>query len=322
MRYFGRAAFLAAAVLTLLLFGIDAARAAPTSCSSKEVAAAFADFGRTGKMPPDVGRWLYDRKAQYVEPWKAFDNVYYVGICWVSAWLITSDKGHILIDTVHEPFTDQLVENIRKFNVDPKDIKYVLITHGHFDHAGGAVKLKPLLPNARFVMTQTGWDEARESAQKSEQGPAPWKMIDKDIVAKEGDTFSVGDVKVQLHETPGHTFGTASYTFDVKDGERTYRSITVGGLGLNAIKDASQVEAYINSVQKIRALVTAPDRPVTVHLTTHPFSMGLFEAAEGLKTRKPGDPHPLVNQAAILTQLDTLEKNAKERLEIERKKTK
>jgi len=239
--------------------------------------------------------------------------------CWVSSWLITSDQGHILIDTLHEPFSDQLLQNIRKVGVDPKDIKYVLITHGHFDHAGGAVKLKPFLGNARFVMTETGWNEGAEAARLSESGVAPWKMLDKDLVAKDGDTFSVADASVRLLETPGHTFGTTSFTFDVKDGSSVYHVITVGGLGLNAIRSVNQVEGYIASVQKIRRLVAAADL-VAVHLSTHAFSNDMFEAAAGLNTRNPGEPHPLVNQAAILKQLDGLEASAKERLEIERKK--
>ncbi|MFL6624647.1 MAG: hypothetical protein ACJ8NR_18810 [Sulfurifustis sp.] len=74
--------------------------------------------------------------------------------------------------------------------------------------------------------------------------------------------------------------------------------------------------------RKIRALVITPDRPIATHLTTHPFSIALFEAVESLKTRNPRDPHPLVNQGVILKQLDGLEANAKERLEIERKKVK
>ena len=72
-----------------------------------------------------------------IEPYKAFDNVYYVGICWVSAWLITSPNGHVLIDTLYGPYTSQMLGNIRALGFDPKDIKLVVVTHGHFDHAGG-----------------------------------------------------------------------------------------------------------------------------------------------------------------------------------------
>ncbi|TMQ14029.1 MAG: MBL fold metallo-hydrolase [Deltaproteobacteria bacterium] len=311
---------LALAALTLLLRAAPARADVPSGCATKDVTAAFGDFLRTGKMPPDTGRWLYDKKAQYIAPWKAFDNVHFVGICWVSAWLITSPKGHILIDTLYDPFVDTLLDNIRKVGADPRDIKVVLITHGHFDHAAGAAKLKPLLPRARFVMTETGWREGAESAAASQTTPRPWTMLAKDVVAKEGDTFTAGGVTVRVFETPGHTFGTASYAYDVMDGKTVEHAVTVGGLGLNAIKDASQVEAYLASVKKLRALITSADHPVRVHLTTHPFSNGMFEAAAGLKTRKPGEPHPLVNQPGILKQLDGLEASAKDRLEIERAK--
>jgi metallo-beta-lactamase class B len=89
--------------------------------------------------------------------------------------------------------------------VDPKDIRYVLITHGHFDHTGGAYKLKPLT-NARFVMTRKGWNEAIADAQKSEKTPRPWKMIATDRVVKDGDAIRVGDQVVRVCETPGHTW--------------------------------------------------------------------------------------------------------------------
>lgn len=311
---------LALAAVSLLLHTAPVRAEVPSACASKDVVAAFGDFLRTGKMPPDTGRWLYDKKAQYIAPWKAFDNVHFVGICWVSAWLITSPKGHILIDTLYEPFIQTLLDNIRKVGADPKDIKIVLMTHGHFDHAAGAAALKRQLPNARFVMTETGWREGAEAARASQGGAAPWTMLAKEVVAKDGDSFTAGGVTVRLLETPGHTFGTASYAFDVMDGKTVEHAVTVGGLGLNAIKNASQVEAYLASVAKLRALISSADRPVRVHLTTHPFSNAMFEAAAGLPTRKPGEPHPLVNQAGILKQLDGLEASAKERLEIERAK--
>jgi metallo-beta-lactamase class B len=288
-------------------------------CPSREIAARFEDFGRTGKMPPDLGQWLSDPKAQYIEPWKAFDNVYFVGVCWVSAWAIKTSNGVVLIDTLHEPHVDQLIANLRKIGVDLADIKYVLITHGHFDHAGGAAKLKPLLTNAKFVMTQIGWNEAIESAKASESTPRHWSMIPQDVVAKDGDVIHLGGNSFGVLETPGHTLGTASYTYDAKDGANTYRAITIGGLGLNAIKDSKQVEAYIASVDKIAALVKRPDQPVTVHLTTHPFSNGLMEARDRLAARKPGEPNPLVDPQGLLKQLAGLRRGAEERLEIERK---
>lgn len=76
-------------------------------------------------MPPDLGRFIADATLQKIEPYKAFDNVYYVGICWVSAWLLTSPHGHVLIDTLYGPYSDTLLDNIRALGFDPKDIKLV-----------------------------------------------------------------------------------------------------------------------------------------------------------------------------------------------------
>ena len=271
-------------------------------------------------MPPDVRKFLVDPTAQRVEPFKVFDNVYFVGVCWVSAWLLVSPQGVILIDTLHEPHVSTLLDNIRKVGVDLKDIRYVLITHGHSDHAGGAYKLKPHMPNAKFVMTQRGWDEAFAGTKAPFIGP--WQMIDQEIVVKDGDQIALGDTVVRVYETPGHSFGTASYGYDVRDGQNVYHAITVGGLGLNAIRSLAQVEAYVSSVKRLQALADQPDMPITVHLTTHPFFDELFETAAKLKSRKPGDANSLVDPAKFKRSLADLLKFGQERVEIERAKVK
>lgn len=304
-------------LLLALLVGGPAEAQVPTDCDSKNITAAFEGFGRTGKMPPELGQWLVNPQAQTVEPYRAFDNVYYVGVCWVSAWLVKTSDGVVLLDTLHDPFGDTLISNIRKVGVDPADIKYVLMTHGHFDHVGGAYKLKPLT-KARFVMTETGWTEAIASARASQGTPRQWTMIEKDMVVKDGDVITLGDTTFVVYETPRHTFGTASYAFPARDGARVHQAFTVGGLGLNAIQSSKQVEAYIASVARITQLAQRPTDPITVHLTTHPFSNGLTEAAARLKTRKPGEAHPLVDPAGFIAQLETLRKGAEERLVIER----
>ena len=83
-------------------------------------------------MPPDLGKWLDDPELQRIETWKPFDNVHFVGVCWVSAWLIETSEGAVLIDTLYGPHVDTLIENIRATGVDFADIRYVLMTHGHF----------------------------------------------------------------------------------------------------------------------------------------------------------------------------------------------
>ena len=289
-----------------------------TKCESAPLMAAFTVFSETGRMPPNMVKFIGDAALNKIEPYKAFDNVYYVGICWVSAWLISSPTGHVLIDTLYGPYTSQLLGNIRTLGFDPKDIKLVVVTHGHVDHAGGIGQLKSdLAPGTRFAMTQEGWREGKE---ESSHPRWPWAMIEPDIVLTDGQTVTGGDVAIQAFETPGHTMGTASFAFDARDGGRTYRAFTVGGLGLNRIRGPEQVEAFIASLKRIRTLTQDGARPVELHLTTHGFLTGLNEAKDLLKTRKATDPHPLEDLPGFRKQLDELQVGAEKRLVVERQK--
>ena len=312
--------FLHLAAAALAALTVATASAQPfDGCPSAAIGAAFDDFGKTGRMPEALGRWITQLDAQRIEPFKVFDDAYFVGVCWVSAWLLPTSKGHFLIDTLHEPHTAELLDHIRQAGFDPQDIRYVLVTHGHFDHAGGMARLKKELPNARFVMTATGWAEALASSAARAGQPGAWQMIPRDIVARDGDSWTLGGRTVTLLETPGHTFGTASYLYDVHDGSRTYRAVTVGGLGLNAIQNARQVELYIASVERLDSLVTGRP-PVEVHLTTHPFATGLMDQRKELARHTVTDPHPLVDRRGLHALLGELEQGAKERLEVERAK--
>jgi metallo-beta-lactamase class B len=308
------------AALALGLAMPASAQALFDGCPSGEIMGRFVEFGRSGKMPPDLGRWLSTPDAQEVDTWAPFDNVNYVGICWVSSWLVHTDDGSVLIDTLYGPFTPVLLENIAKTGTDLADIKYVLMTHGHFDHVAGAAALKPLLPNATFVMTQQGWDEAVASSKASQAGPRAWQMIEPEMVAADGDEIKLGDNSFTVLETPGHTWGTASYAYEVQDGDETHRAVTIGGLGLNAIEGPAQVEAFIDSLDRLRALTEDSDAGIDVHLTTHGFSNGLDEDRQAMATRKKGEPNVMVDPDGLLAQIATLREGAVKRLAIEQNK--
>ena len=79
---------------------------------------------------------------QKVPPFKAFDNLYYVGPGFVSVWLLTTSEGGILIDAAQEPYVDHIVDSIKKVGFDLKNIKYILLTHGHLDHFGGVARIQ------------------------------------------------------------------------------------------------------------------------------------------------------------------------------------
>src|SRR2546427_6318437 len=83
-----------------------------------------------------------DVEFQKIEPFKVFDNLYYVGPGYVSAWLLTTPDGNILFDTAQEPYVDYVIGNIRKVGVDPRSIRYIILSHGHLDHFGGEAKIQ------------------------------------------------------------------------------------------------------------------------------------------------------------------------------------
>ena len=291
------------------------------TCDSAAIYAQYLVFSNTGRMSPELIRFLNDPGLQKMEPYQAFDNVYYVGVCWVSAWLITSPRGHVLIDSLYGGYTDTLLANVRALGFDPADIKLVAVTHGHRDHAGGLAKLKQALPpGTRFAMSAEGWREAAETASQSAGTPNAWTMIERDIVLADGQVVNGGDIAIQSFDTPGHTRGTVSFAFDARDGARTWRAFTVGGLALPVAKGPGPIESYIASIKRMREMTEDPSHPIEFHLPTHPFITGLTEAKERLKSRKPGEPHPLVDLPGFRRQLDELQAQAESKLALERAK--
>lgn len=143
-------------------------------------------------------------------------------------------------------------------------------------------------------------------------------MIEPEMVVADGDAITVGDNSFTVIETPGHTWGTASYMYDVTDGDNTHRAITIRGLGLNAIEGPLQVETYIESVDRVRQLVETQGMPIAVHLTTQGFSANLDENSQKQARRQAGEPNVLVDPQALLNQVAGLRERAVKRLELEK----
>lgn len=101
--------------------------------------------------------------------------------------------------------------------------------------------------------------------------------------------------------------------YDVRRGDKTYRAVTVGGQGLNAIEGPDQVRAYMKSMDRL----SEDSLNIEVDLTAHPFSNGLADKIPALRSLKPSDPHPLINRAAYVARLKKLNEGAAERLKLE-----
>jgi glyoxylase-like metal-dependent hydrolase (beta-lactamase superfamily II) len=187
------------------------------------------------------------RAQQVVEPFKMFDNMYYVGLQNNSVLLITTSAGLILIDAAFPDTADLIANNVRKLGFDPADIRYILISHGHNDHFGGAGRFKQLAPGARVGVSGPDW----ELIALQQGAPASGLPLTRDLVLNDNDVIKVGDTAVTVHTTPGHSIGSVAFEIPARLGGRTYRLINMR-LSIRQANALELSEAYVKSIEKLK----------------------------------------------------------------------
>ena len=264
--------------------------------------------------------WLSweDPAEQYVEPFQIFDNLYYVGIDWVAAYVLQTSDGLILIDALYGKWTNQLYTNMRKLGLNPADIKFVIATHGHFDHAGGAADVQKRF-GATVVMSAEDWALANQPADHplfAMQAPSSDPKWAK--VAKDGDSVRLGDTEVALYETPGHTTGVLSLVYPVRDGEVEHQALTLGGVGLN-FTGVAQSQSYVGSYERLVKLQQAQN--LSVSLPNHAAMGKVFQRGKRLLARQPGAAHPFVDAKGLAQDLAVFLSRGRDKLTAERNGT-
>src|SRR6185437_8357402 len=225
------------------------------------------------------------RDSWYAEPHQVFDNLYWVGTKVHSSWALKTSAGIIEIDTLFNyASNDEIVDGLKKLGQDPSTIKYVIITHGHGDHDEGARLLQDKF-GAHVVMSNADWTMI-------EKGPdMPGGKPKRDVVGTDGGKVTLGDTTVNLVLTPGHTPGTLSLLFPVKDHGVTRMVAYNGGTLTGAFgKDAARWDEYIGSQKKMAA--AAAKAGATLWLTNHSEYDNAYEKARLTELRKAGEPSP------------------------------
>jgi metallo-beta-lactamase class B len=238
-----------------------------------------APAGRGGppQQSPSQDSW-------YAEPVKVFDNLQYVGMIEFSTWAVTTSEGIIIIDPIFDYSVEaEVVDGLRKLGFDPADIRYVIVSHGHGDHAGGAKFLQEQF-GARVLLAAEDWDLLDES------NPS-WKPR-RDIEVVDGQKLTLGDTTLELHLTPGHTWGTVSTLIPVRDGGTAHVAALWGGTLFNFGPDARRFTAYAESAA--RFLDIAKRAGADVLLSNHTDYDGSKQKLPALANRAPGAPHPYV----------------------------
>jgi metallo-beta-lactamase class B len=257
---------------------------------------------------------------QKIAPFKVLDNLYYIGPGYVSVWLIPTSAGIILIDTAQEPYVDHVIDSIKKSGFDPKDIKYILLSHGHLDHVGGAARIQEL-SGARVAALAEDWDlNEKIGVTPGRDGSAPPRMPKRDMVLKEGDTLTLGGETLKFYKHPGHTAGSLSAEFTVYDNGTPHKAFMFGGPGPRGGVNGAQ--QFLDSVNRVAAI---PGIEVAVHvhswLTSYPYpNGGILEREIKLKARKPGEPNPYVDAEAWKQWVKIAQAGAQQYLDEQKKK--
>ena len=280
-------AALAAPAFAQVIRAFEEPGAAKDVVAAQQVAKTAAEFtflgtlARTCFLPPSRSEDLRDivpdfvadpgkaprRSSWYAEPAKVFDNLYFVGGKIHSAWALKTNDGIILLDTIYTYNSEELIlGGMKKLGLDPKDIKYLLVTHAHQDHIGGAELIQTRY-GARVAMSEPDWTLV-------ERVPNRFRTMapKRDIVATDGMKITLGESTVTTWFTPGHTDGTTSFTFQVLDRGKPLNVVYSGGTALVYEWDQpdwsiANLQKYIDSQRHLAA--EAKRTGATVLLSNH-----------------------------------------------------
>jgi len=251
--------------------------------------------GQRQAGPPERSTW-------YAEPVKAFDNLYFVGQSEYSVWALTTSEGIILLDAIFDySVEDEVDGGLKKLGLDPTKVKYAIVSHAHPDHCAGAKFLQDRY-GARVIMSAADWDVLDRA-----NGTKPKR----DMVATDGQKLTLGDTTVTMYVTPGHTPGTISSVFPVKDNGRTHTVALWGGTGLNA--DRESLQNYVASAKRFTDI--ARQAKADVILSNHTDWDRSKINLPMLAKRAAGSSNPYVtNNESVLRYLKVAEECATARV--------
>src|ERR1700680_1496126 len=233
-----------------------------------------------------------------LEPTKIFDNVYALGRAGTTIYALTTAAGIILIDTGYPNEAESvLIDQMKKVNLDPAQVKMIVLGHGHADHFGGASYFQEHY-GTHVYLTQADWDfmehppAARGGVGKAPKGPPP-AMPKHDMVITEGQPIVLGDEKIMPNYIPGHTPGSAGLISPVKDNGKTHMAALYGGTILTPgpISDEG-LATYAKSIAHFKE--ETKKAKVDVELQNHSLYDNIQDKLAKVKERKKGDPNPFV----------------------------
>lgn len=247
---------------------------------------------RFGDMHERLSEMKKNHHLGRMEPFRVVGNTYFVGTYQASSHLIDTGDGLILIDAGYERGAYLVLDSIYRLGFRPEDIKYIVSTHWHGDHTEATAGFVAL-SGAKTLIGERDAEKAR-------------RYFEPDILIRDGDTLSLGNVTMHFVHTPGHTAGTTSFFYETEENGVKLRVGTFGGAGLNTLVPEKYDfegarEAYFASLARLR------EEKVDVYLGNHTWNNDTYRKSKAFKE----GPNPFINSKLFATVLDCY----KERLE-------
>ena len=258
-------------------------------------------------------RWLDAGRRggqQPVEPFRIAGNLYYVGANDVASFLLTGPEGHVLIDGGYPGTAPMIMASIARLGFDIRDVKVLLNSEPHYDHAGGLRELQEASGAQLYVSAVSA--DVIESGGDDRYAILPIRMLNwigitryRDVrVArrlKDGDTVRLGPIEIVARITPGHTRGCTSFDFPVRDGNRELR--VVYACSLIAMAGSSFPEQAADFERTVRVLRSMP---ADIWITSHARQWGRYRKfLERGKAKNPADP--FIDRKGYMEYIDSAE---------------
>lgn len=219
-------------------------------------------------------------------PVKVFGNVYYVGTCGITSLLIASNEGHILVDGGTIEAAPLIAANVEALGFELNDVEWIVTSHEHHDHVGGVAELKRLT-GARLAASEA----AKRTLETGILDPSdpqaglhePFAAIRVDRVMRDGEVLTLGLLSLTMHETPGHSPGSTSWSWETSEELYPGEPLTADFVYADSVTAVSTdryrfsdhpeyVAAFRRSLDKIGGIGFC-----SVVVTPHPAASGLFE---------------------------------------------
>lgn len=235
-----------------------------------------------------------------IEPFRVAGPLYYVGPRDITSLLVTTPAGHVLIDAGLEESAPIVAANIRTLGFRIEDVKFILSSHAHADHAGGLAALKAA-SGARLFAGAADVELLRRGGRGDFAfgDTLPFPAVEADVAARDGQEVALGGIRLRAVATPGHTKGCTSWAFTIDDGGVERQVLMIGGTtapGYRLVGNASYpgiVEDFERTFRTLRAL------RADIVFEGHGFAFDLEARRQGRR--------PFVDPAALKESVDRAE---------------